>query len=130
MASDDLSVDVGELPPGVFQKEFSLDGIDGSKHIHEQDSEPQEKSRAVPLKQDMPVGNEELQLTEQPKSQCQQQSDGYDESIGNHTVFPKSTKQGFRGAPEEEILIGERAQSRKAPEALQKCARVIEEGHR
>lgn len=87
MTNDDLGVNVGEFASRVLEEELPLDGVDCGKHVHKQDGEPQEKYRAVLLEQDVPVGNEELQLTKQPESQREQQGDRYDEGIGNHGSF-------------------------------------------
>ena len=122
MANDDLVVDVREFASRVLQKEFPLDGVDGSKHARKQDGEPEEQDRAVLLKEDVPVGDEDLQLTKQPESQRQQEGDRYDEGVGNHMVLPKSRKQRLQGFSEKGIPFRERAESRKAPEALQKRA--------
>ena len=112
MADDDLRVDVREFASRVLQEELALDGVDRSEHVHKQDGEPEEKSRSVLVKQDMPVRDEKLQFTQEPESQRQQEGNRDDEGVGNHTVFPKSSKERFQGFSEKGIPLGERAESR------------------
>jgi hypothetical protein len=118
MASDDLGVDVGEFAARVLEEELSLDGIDGGKQIHKENSEPQEQHTAVLPEQNVPVRYEELQLTQQPESQGQEKCDGDDKGVGNHWSLPP----GLGGLFAKQILIGERPERRQAPEALPKRA--------
>ena len=84
MANDDLRVDVREFAARIFEEELPLDGVDCGEHIYEEDGQPQEKLRSEFSNKNMPVRDQEFQVTQQPESQRQKKCNRDDKRVGNH----------------------------------------------
>src|SRR5207249_5725802 len=89
---------MGELPAGILQEELALERIDGGKDVDKQNGTPQEKRCAVAVKQDVPVGNEKLQLAQEPESQRQEERDGQEQCVRCHegSYLPTTDRKSTR----------------------------------
>ena len=87
ISGNGLLIDKGELTAGVLEEELALDAVDRGENVGEQNCETEQERCSVLVEQDMPVRNQKLQLAQQPEPERQEQGDGHDESVGNHSRF-------------------------------------------
>jgi len=86
MTRGDLLVDVRQFAAGVFQEEFPLEGIDPSEQIHEQNGEPSEDDAPILMNKEVFVRDEEFQFIHEPEAKSEQDGDGEDECVREHSV--------------------------------------------
>ena len=79
-----LFFQVDQLRSGVFEEEFTGEEEEGGVQIDGQQPSINTDWPAVPVKQNLLIGRQEIESAEQSKHHPEQQSDGADDSVLPH----------------------------------------------
>ena len=90
LADLELPVEVGKLATGVLQEKLSLQQQDGAEYVEKQKGSQTANPLPIRVEQGGFVSYHELQFAHQPEGVGEKESDGDEESVGNHDVLPIS----------------------------------------